>query len=113
MALDHVTDFGEELRADQVAVGIVDTLEVVEIDKDDAEFMSETRRAVNLGFERLVEMPRVVEAGAIVGDGQFLDALDSARVIDGDSGVIAKCIQKEQLVVTEGLHGAIDELDHA
>src|SRR5207237_6745249 len=35
--LDEVSDFGQQLRADEVAVGIVDVLEMVEVDDDHAE----------------------------------------------------------------------------
>jgi hypothetical protein len=55
----------------------------------------------------------VVQAGAVVGDGQFLDLLDGARVIDGDGGVVAQRVQEEHLLLDEGLDRAIDELDDA
>ena len=88
--LDGVANLGEQLAADEMSVGIVHLLEVVEIEEEDAELVSETRRAVDLGFERLVEMTRVVESGAVVRDGQFLDAFHGARIIDGDGGVIGE-----------------------
>ena len=80
VCLDMKAEFREQFAADEMPVSIVDLLEMIEVDEDDAELIAEALRAVDLGFERLVKVTRVVEAGAVVGDGEFLNALDRARL---------------------------------
>ena len=67
-----------------MSLGVIDLLEVIEVDEDHAEFITEPSRAVDLGFQRLREMPRVEQAGAIVRDGEFLNLLHGLRVFDGE-----------------------------
>ena len=42
-----------------MSLGVVDLLEVIEINKNHAEFVAESCRTVDLGFERLIKMARV------------------------------------------------------
>src|SRR5690242_3853008 len=86
---------------------------MVEIDKNYAEFVVKPMGAIDLGLERLVKVPGIVEAGAVVCDCQLLDLLDGPGVLDRDSGVVAKSMQKEHLVIREALHCAVDELNDA
>src|SRR5205807_5489541 len=58
-------------------------------------------------------MTGVVETGAVIGDGEFLDLLDGPRVVNGDGGVIAQRMKKEHLLLAKTFHGAVDELDYA
>src|SRR5690349_9676202 len=58
-------------------------------------------------------MTRVVQPGAVVSDRKLLDLLDRSRVVNGYSGVIAKSMQEEHLLLAETFHGAVDELDDA
>lgn len=109
--LDAVADVGEEFAADQVSVGVIDLLEVVEVEEDHGELVSEALRAVDLGFEHLVKMARVVETGAVVSDGEFLNAFHGLGVVDGDGGVVAESMQEEHLALAEVLKRAVDELD--
>src|SRR5579863_4869013 len=96
-----------------MAVRVIDRFEVIEIDEQNAELVSETRRAVNLGLKRLVEMARVVESSAVVGDGQFLDLLDPARILDGDGCVVAERLEEEKLRLRELRHVHVDQLNDA
>ena len=111
--LDHVSDFCQQLAAHQMAVGVIDVLEMIEIDEDHAEFVFEAGRAIDFRLQRLVQVPRIVEAGAVIGDGQLLDLLDGAGVVDGDGGIIAERLQKEHFGVAEIIEHAIDQLDDA
>ena len=111
--LDHESDLVQQFASDEMSVGIVDRLEVVEVDEDDAEFVVETMRAIDLGFERLIQMASVVQAGAIVGDRELLDFLNSSGILDSDRGIVAQRVEEEHLVIGKALHGAVDELDHA
>ena len=86
-------------------IRVIHVFEMVEIEEDHAELIAETRRAVDLGFQRLIKMTRVVEAGAIVSDGEFLDLLDGASIIDGDRGVVAQGMQREHFLLAETFHG--------
>ena len=101
VALDGAADFGEQAAADEVSVVVIDQLEVVEIEEDDAELVAEAERAVDLGFDAVIEVARVVEAGAVVGDGEFLDLFDGAGVVDGDGGVVGHGLQEHELIFAE------------
>ncbi len=90
LRLDQISNLGQQSASDQVSLGVVDLLEVIQVDEDHAEFIAEPSRAVDLGFERLVEMPGVEQAGAVVGDGEFLNLLDRLGVFDGDGRVVAQ-----------------------
>ena len=92
---------------------VIDQLEVVEIEEDDAELVAEAGGAVDLGFDAVVEMARVVEAGAVVGDGEFLDLFDGAGVVDGDGGVVGHGLQEHELIFAEASGFDVDELDDA
>src|SRR5262245_14160886 len=96
-----------------MTIGVIDVLEVVEIEKDHAELVTEASGAIDLSLERFIKMTGVVEAGAIVSDGEFLDLLHRAGVVNGDSGVVTERVQEEHLLLAKALHGAVDELDHS
>src|ERR1019366_5074464 len=85
--VSHLT---QKLTADQVSILIVHPLKVVEVKKQEAELIAETLRTMHLVSQRGEQMARVVQAGAVVGDTEFLDALDGAGVLDGDGGVIGQ-----------------------
>ena len=71
-------------------------------------------RAVNLRIEHEIQMARIVEAGAIVGDGQLVDALDVARIFDCDGGVVGKRFEQREVALAETFRAdAIDQLDDA
>src|SRR5439155_26326727 len=82
--LDDLANFAQQLAANQVAVGVVHLLEAIEVKEDHAEFIAEARRTIDLRIERLIQMPRVEQPGAIVGYSQLLNALYRTRIIDGD-----------------------------
>ena len=44
-------------------------------------------------------MALIVELGAIVGDAEFLNAANCARVLDGDGGVVSDRSQKELIML--------------
>src|ERR1051326_1804742 len=96
-----------------MSVGIIDVLKVIKIKEDHAELIAKASRAIDLCFQRLIKMPRIVKTGAIVGDRQFLNLLYGARIVNGYSGLIAERMQEEHLLLAKALHGAVDELDHA
>ena len=67
--------------------------------KINGEFESIAVRAVDLRVQHEIQMPRVVQAGAIVGDGQLVDALHVARVFDGDGGVVREGFEQRQVAL--------------
>ena len=84
-----------------MAVRIVDALEVIEVDEDQRKFEAVAVRAVDFRVQHEVQMARVVEAGAIVGDGQLVDALHVARIFDGDGGKIGQRFEQRQVALAE------------
>src|SRR6266568_7309562 len=109
LRLDQISDLRQQLASNQVSVRVVHLLEVVKIDEEDGEFIVETRRAIDFRFQRLVKVARVVEASAIVRDGEFLDFLYRARVLDGDRGKVAQRLQ-EELLLREAIHIYVHQL---
>ena len=49
------------------------------------------------------QMARIVQAGAVVGNAEFLDALDRTSVLDGDGRIIGEGLQ-QNLVAGIELH---------
>ena len=112
--LQRVADFGEQARTDQVAVGVVDLLEVIEVDEHERKFVVVALRTVDFGFENEAHVARVVERRAIVGDGQFVDALDVARIFERDGSEIGQRFEQFQVARIEAVGAdAIDQLDDA
>ena len=77
---DDVGRFDERPAAEQVAVGVVDALEAVQIDEQQRQRPAAAHRALGLLAQDLVQVPRVVELGQVVGDRQRLGARDAQRV---------------------------------
>ena len=61
--------------AGEVAVGVVDLLEVVDVEHDQRQRPPVALRARDLALEQLVEEPLVVDAGQAVEDRQAVDLL--------------------------------------
>ena len=113
-ALHQAANLGEQAAADQVAVGVVDLLEVVEVDEQQAELVAAIGcRDRDLFVQQGVEVARVEEAGAVVGDGELVDQLDRARVLDGDGGVVAENAEEGDGVLAHQVELAVEELDDA
>ena len=98
-ALHDLPDFRQQLGPDQVAVRVVDALEVVEVDEHQRKFVAVALRAVNLRLQNEIHVPRVVQAGAVVGDGQFVNALDVARVFERDGREIRQRLEQRQIAL--------------
>src|SRR6266702_921858 len=113
LGLDQISDFRQQFAANQVAVGVVYLLEMVEVDEQHREFVSESRRAINLRLQCLIEMARIVEPGAIISDGQFLDFFDRTRVFNRNRRIVAQRLQEERLLIAEVFHVYVYELNYA
>ena len=96
-----------------MTVRVVHRLEVIQIDEQHTELVSESRRAVDLSLQCLIKMARVVEPGAVVRDGEFLNSLHPACILDGDGSVVAKRLQEKDLLLSKPRHVDIDQLNHA
>src|SRR5438477_3031337 len=96
-----------------MSMRVVDLLEVVEIDEQDGELIAVACRAVDFCFKSFIEMTGIIEAGAIVGDGEFLNLFHRACIFNGDGGVIANRLKKERLLVREMFHLYVDQLNHS
>ena len=102
----------QQFAANQMSILIIDVLEVVEIQKQQAEFVTEALRAVNLLGKHRKQMARIVQASAIVGDAELLNALNSASVLNGNCGVVGESLE-QNLVAGIDLHVDTDQLDNA
>ena len=118
--IDAAQGAGDDLRglcqhaaAGQVAVLIVYLLEVVEVQKEEAERLVETAGALDLRGQHGGEVARVEQVRAVVGDGEFLNALYCARIFDGDGGVVAHDVEKGDGVIGERLRRRVRDLEYA
>ena len=89
VVLDGSGNLGQQPAAGQMAMQVIDPLEVVEIDKDQAEGKIEAAGALELAFRDGKQVPGIEQAGAVIGDGQFLNALDGAHILNGDRRVVS------------------------
>ena len=80
LAADDVGRLDEGAAAEQVAVGVVDLLEAVQVDEEQRQRPAAAHRALGFLAKRVVQVPRVVELGQVVGDRQRLGASDAERV---------------------------------
>src|SRR5205807_7166681 len=61
---------------------------LIKVNEHHRKLVPESRGAVNLALQHLVEMPRIEQASAIVGDGEFLDFLHRLGVLNGNGRVV-------------------------
>ena len=102
---------GEHTAADQMPVFVVHLLEIVQVDKDQAELSLEAPRPFNLRLHLLVKVTHVEQSRAFVGDGQLLNTLHRARILNGDRRVVAQHMQKRNRIVAQRVQAAVDKLD--
>ena len=81
--LEGRADDAQDLVPNEVAIGIIEELEVVDIDQDDPERIALRRRAGQFGVERLLHRAVIGEAGQGIGVGQATHLLVELRVADG------------------------------
>src|SRR6266850_3716572 len=97
-----------------MSVRVVHLLEMIEIDKNDRKLVIVALRAVDFRLQDEAHVARVVQRGAVVLDGQLVNSLDVARVLESDSGKIRERFQQFQVPRIEALGpDAVDQLDHA
>ena len=95
-----------------MAVRVVDIFEVVEVDKNQRKFVVVALRPVDLRFQHEIQVPRVVKSGAVIRDGQLVNALHVARILHGDGREIRQHFKQRQVALTESVRAhAIDQLD--
>ncbi len=59
-------------------------------------------------------MSRIVKAGAVVLDRQFMDALDVTCILQCDGGKIRQRLQERQVAIVKAFYThAVDQLNHA
>ena len=91
----------EQRAAHQVPVGVVDGLEVIQIQEHQRQRVVEALRAPHLVIQLRAQVPRVVAAGVLVGDRQLLHPAEVARVLDGDRRVVRDGRERRQVILGE------------
>ena len=97
----------------QMSMGIIDPLEIIQIEEDQADRLARAPAALEGMLQPVVQMASVVQAGAVVGDGQLLDLFECSCILDSDGCVVAQGVQKKYLVVVHAFRMAIDQLQYA
>src|SRR2546422_9353716 len=114
VALDNVANHPEQSRADEVAVGVVHLLEVIEIDEDHGKLIPVAGGPVDFSIEHEVQMAGVIERSAIVRNRQLVDPLDVTRVLEGDRRVVRQVFQYGDIVLPKtALPHKVDKFNHA
>src|SRR5579862_711059 len=112
--LELVANFGEQAGADQVALGIIDLLEMIKVNEDEREFVVVALGTVDLGFENEAHVAGVIERGAVVGDGEFVNAFYVACVLESDGGEVRESFQELEVARIEAFGAdAVNEFNDA
>ncbi len=111
MRLNERADLRKQAAADEVTVHIVDALEVIKIHEEERERL--VCGELQLLFHAGVQVPRVEEAGAVVGDGELVDALHVRGVADGDGGEVAEDAEELDGGVGQQVDLGVEQLDDA
>src|SRR5581483_5220625 len=97
-----------------MTVRVVDRLEMIEIQKDQREFVPVTLRAIDLRLKDEIEMARIVQSGAVVGNREFVNPLNVTRVFKRNCRKVRQSFQQRQVTIRKAVHiHAVDQLDHA
>jgi hypothetical protein len=74
----------EDVIAGQVAVGVVDLLEVIDVDEDERQRRLSLRRVVELGRQTVLEVFAVERAREPVANGRIVEASEGGLFLGGD-----------------------------
>ena len=113
-ALQQEADLAQDLAAGQMAMAIVDDLEVVEVHEQQHRFLAAGARIGQRFVEADVEPAVVVQPGQIVFLGQLVCALGVERVLQGEGRVAGEDLQQRHVALGEALPlQPVDQLQHA
>ena len=77
-----------------MAVGVVDALEVVDVEHDQAHPRAAALGSLDLVGDDLLEAAVVEQAGQLVGDRLALDRVVQVRVLDRDAGLAGEVAEQ-------------------
>ncbi|MNS69235.1 hypothetical protein D3C72_1025410 [compost metagenome] len=107
--LQHAGDALQHLIPEQVAVGVVELLEVVHVEQDQAGAVAVARAALELGGQLLLEVAAVVDLGQAVGHGELLGGAVELGVLDGHRGLGGEDVQELLVRAVEGALGLVQK----
>ena len=93
---DQEADLAQRAAAAQVAVGVVDRLEAVEVDEQQRQRAAVAVDQLQLAVERLVEVAEVVERRDLVGDRHLARLLQQAHVLEGERHGVGQRLQPRE-----------------
>src|SRR6267143_34808 len=97
-----------------MSVRVVHLLEMIQIDKNDRKLIIVALRAVDFRLEDEAHVARVIQRGAVVLDGQFVNSLHMARILESNGSKVRERFEQFQVSRIESLGpDAIDQLDYA
>jgi hypothetical protein len=89
-----VPDLAQHLAAGEVAVGVVDALEVVEVEEEQRQVLALLAAAADLLGKRDVEVAVVEQAGEVVALGDLLGLTGVEHVLDRDRDVAGEDLEQ-------------------
>ena len=111
LPLQDVGDLAQHLVTGEVAVRVVEALEVVEVEHEERQWRTVPLRLRHLLLEPLVEVAVVVEPGETVGDRLQLEGLVQASVLERHGGLVGEDLDQLDLVLGEAPRAGVDGLD--
>ena len=98
----HAGHLAQDEIALLVAVGVVDVLEVVEVEQHEAQRLAEALGALDLGGHGLLEAAAIEQAGQLVGHRLALDRLVQADILDRHRRLLGEVVEELALGRAEG-----------
>ena len=113
-AAQRVADAAQHLVADEVAVLLVDLLEVVEVDEDQREVAAgDARGALDLAQQALVQRGVVEAAGQPVGAGRLGDRGVEAGVAARGGGELGEGLEQREVVLGDVVRARVADGEDA
>lgn len=102
---------GEKFAADEMTMNVVDLFKSIEVEEGEADGCALGCAAFELAIEHVVKVASVEKAGAVVSDGELLNAGDVVGIFNRDRGVVGEDVKESDGVVGHLIGTWIDNLD--
>jgi hypothetical protein len=108
----HPRDVAQHTVTSGVPSGVVDKLEMIEVEKQDTDFRAATQAASRLLGRHLLQPARIVQSGEGVGTNSLLQLSVEPRVVPGRSGDVRKQRAVLEIAITEAVEAVPPDVEH-
>ena len=113
LLLEQAADAGQHEIALEVAHGVVDFFEFVEVDEHHGEWPPGTRSALPLRRQGFPEEAAGLDSGQAVGDGLLLQLLEDESVVQSGGQQVGQRVQNQNILRRERVLVAALNIEHA